>query len=67
MRYEVNDCCDCATESYPCLGSACKLRHVPKYVCDWCGADELDEEDIKVVDGEDVCLACVRQMEEENE
>ena len=34
-RYE-NECCGCATESYPCIGESCKNRNVPHYYCDDC-------------------------------
>ena len=45
MKYEVNECCDCATESYPCIGDSCSLRHVTYYKRDRCGCDEakMDE------------------------
>lgn len=58
MTYEQNDCCDCAVPAYPCRGNTCPLRHVIYYRCDWCGADELGEDDIVDVDGEDVCKEC---------
>ena len=58
MMYEVNECCDCATESYPCIGDACSLRHAIYYRCDRCGCDGLTEDDIHKVDGEDLCDAC---------
>ena len=34
-KYE-NECCDCATESYPCMGSACPNRNVKHLYCDKC-------------------------------
>ena len=45
VKYEVNECCDCATESYPCIGDSCSLRHVTYYKRDRCGCDEakMDE------------------------
>lgn len=64
MFYEVNECCGCAVPAYPCLGDACHLRHTPKYICDWCGTDELDPDEIEDVDGDDVCLECIAKMEE---
>lgn len=36
IKYE-NECCDCATEGYPCLGSDCPNRHVLHCYCDKCG------------------------------
>ena len=38
IKYE-NECCDCATESYPCLGSACPNRNVKHLYCDECDDD----------------------------
>lgn len=35
-----NDCCGCATDSYPCLGNSCPLRNVKHYYCDKCGSEE---------------------------
>lgn len=32
-----NECCNCATPGYPCLGSMCPNRNVPVHVCDECG------------------------------
>lgn len=42
MVYYEDECCGCATESYPCLGSICPNRHVLHVVCDKCHA-EVDE------------------------
>jgi hypothetical protein len=36
-----NECCGCATESYPCLGSACPNRNVKHYYCDKCNDNYL--------------------------
>lgn len=54
VRYE-NDCCGCATDSYPCLGSACPNRNVPYYSCDQCG----DEGDIYEYEGQHYCADCL--------
>ena len=43
MKYEVNECCDCATESYPCIGDSCSLRHVTYYKRDRCGWINTDD------------------------
>lgn len=44
-----NECVDCATPGYPCMGSSCPNRRVPHYFCDECGgefdADELYQYD----------------------
>lgn len=58
MKYEVNECCDCATETYPCIGDSCSLRHVTYYQCDRCGCNGLTEDEIHEVDGEDLCDTC---------
>ena len=51
-----NDCCDCATESYPCRGSSCELRNSKHYYCDECGdeTDILYEDDCEV----QLCSEC---------
>ena len=56
IKYE-NECCGCATESYPCLGSACPNRHVPHFYCDKCGEDV---EELYKVDGEELCEECLK-------
>ena len=56
IKYE-NECYGCATESYPCLGSACYNRHVPHFYCDKCGEDV---EELYKVDGEELCEDCLK-------
>ena len=63
VRYE-NHCCDCATESYPCIGMACSLRRVEVHYCDRCN-EELDE--IYDVDGEELCEECLKEMFRRND
>jgi len=58
VRYE-DECCGCATENYPCMGSACRNRHVPHYYCDSCGY-EGDSDEIHVVDDEQLCEDCLK-------
>ena len=58
VRYE-NQCCGCATESYPCLGGACPNVRVPVHYCDQCDC-ELD--DVYEVDGEELCEDCLKNM-----
>ena len=41
MVYYSDECCGCATETYPCLGSSCPRRHVLHMECDKCHDDEL--------------------------
>ena len=57
IRYE-NQCCDCATPGYPCIGSACPKRNVKIYICDDCG-DEV--EDLYYYDGEELCIDCIQK------
>ena len=56
IKYE-NECCGCATESYPCLGSSCPNRKVPHLLCDRCGEDV---EELYKVDGEELCEECLK-------
>jgi hypothetical protein len=62
VRYE-NDCCDCATESYPCRGKACPLRNVPHYYCDKCGKEEALYE----YGDEELCADCLLEKFEKVE
>ena len=55
IKYE-NECCGCATESYPCMGSACPNRKVPHFYCDKCGEDV---EELYKIDGEELCEDCL--------
>lgn len=67
MRYESNECCDCAVPGYPCRGEACSLRHVPKYQCDICGTDDLSEDEITEIDGQHICEECYEKHYEDKE
>lgn len=51
----TNECCSCATESYPCRGDLCPLRHVPHLLCDDCGK----EEKLYYYEDEMLCLDCI--------
>lgn len=53
-RYE-DDCCNCATDSYPCTG---EHKCVPHYYCDKC-KDEFEPEALYVTDDGDLCAECV--------
>ena len=59
LRVE-NQCCDCATDNYPCIGELCPNRNVPVYYCDECGF-EIDG-DVYEVDGEELCEDCLKDM-----
>ena len=55
ITYE-DECCGCATESYPCLGSACPYRNVLHLYCDKC---KEDVDDLYEWDDEQVCIDCI--------
>lgn len=57
IKYE-NECCGCATETYPCLGSGCVNRNVPHYYCDKCG----EETKLYYFDGKELCIDCIEQL-----
>ena len=50
----------CVGCDLPCIGSACRYKNVEVHYCDHCD-DELDEE-FYVVDGEEVCESCLKDM-----
>lgn len=54
-----NECCGCATENYPCLGSACPNRNVPHLYCDKC---EEDVEELYETENGQLCAECVLGM-----
>ena len=54
-----NHCIGCAVDSYPCMGSSCPRRNVEVHYCDKCG-EELEE--ILLVDGEELCEECLKDM-----
>ena len=56
-----NDCCDCASESYPCRGSSCPMRRVEHYYCDKCKV-EVEEGELFEVYGQDLCNDCLMDM-----
>lgn len=53
-----DECCGCATESYPCLGSECVNRKVPHFYCDKCG----EETRLYYFDGKELCIDCIEQL-----
>lgn len=52
----INDCRDCATPEYPCIGNACPYRNMEVHFCDICGA-EVDKS--YLIDGSEICIDCV--------
>lgn len=55
----TNECCNCATSGYPCLGEDCPNLHVKNYYCDECG-DAYEE--IYYYDGRELCINCIRDF-----
>ena len=55
IKYE-NECCGCATENYPCLGSSCPNRSVKHLYCDKCGDDR---EELYDYNGYELCEECL--------
>ena len=39
MIYYTDECCDCATDGYPCIGKDCQNLHVQHMECDKCHAE----------------------------
>lgn len=63
IKYE-NQCCQCSTSSYPCVGTSCSKRKVPIFICDEC----LEETDILYQNENDTnergfCLECFQNQE----
>ena len=55
MKQVFNECCDCATPGFPCLGSSCPNRNVERFFCDKCGAEGRLYE----YDGKELCDECL--------
>ena len=56
IKYE-NECCDCSTPLYPCVGNSCSKLHVPHYYCDECES----EEQLYEFEGKELCLSCIEK------
>ena len=54
-----DNCVDCPAE-LGCLGDACPNRHVEVHYCDKCD-EELSLNNIYEVDGEELCLSCLKE------
>ena len=65
IRYE-NQCCDCATGSYPCLGNTCPRKNVKIIICDICGANcEADcgtESELFPYEDKEICYSCYNSI-----
>lgn len=62
VRYE-NECCDCATPSYPCIGEMCSRRRVAHYDCDKCGTETT----LYNYNGQELCAECIIESLEQVE
>jgi hypothetical protein len=61
IKYE-NECCDCATPAYPCIGELCPNRRVPHYYCDECRSEcDGEYEHLYEYYGEELCLDCIEK------
>lgn len=56
MVVETNECCSCATPSYPCIGDSCPNRHVKRFYCDNC-RDEV--ETLYIYANMELCEGCL--------
>ncbi len=63
MTIYTDECCDCATGVFPCLGRNCPNRNVPHHICDLCG----QEDDLSEIDGLELCASCQEKTEEEDD
>ena len=57
MKQIEDRCVDCGL---PCIGSRCPHRNVEVHHCDNCDVELSDE--FYVVDGEEVCEDCLKDM-----
>lgn len=55
MKKTTNECCNCATENYPCLGESCPRRKVTRFYCDKCRVEGV----LYHFEGEELCLSCI--------
>lgn len=56
IEYE-DRCVGCSSMGLPCYGSSCSNRHVPVYICDECGDEEVDLYEFD--DGRQLCERCL--------
>lgn len=55
MTVYENECCDCATGAFPCMGNSCPMRNVPHYLCDRCKTEDT----LYKYDDEVLCIDCI--------
>lgn len=61
MTVYENECCDCATGAFPCLGDSCPNRRVPHYLCGGCGVEDT----LYRYNGEVLCMDCIESTSTE--
>lgn len=61
MRISENDCCNCSSEGYRCMGDYCLLKNSYHYYCDCCKEEQLQEELYKYEDKE-LCINCLLEL-----
>ena len=57
MQRITNECCDCASPSYPCRGASCPNRNVTRFYCDKCKSETTLYE----YDGDELCIDCIEK------
>ena len=55
MKQIENECLGCTSFGLPCKGSSCSNKHVARFYCDNCGAEET----LYNFDDEELCLSCI--------
>lgn len=63
MRKYENECCDCATPGYPCLGVSCPNLNVMHVYCDIC---DCEDDEMYCYEGKDYCRKCLLKELEGN-
>ncbi len=56
MTILKNECRDCATPGYPCIGDSCPYTHIKIHSCDDCGCEE---ETLYEYEGKELCQDCL--------
>ena len=59
----TNECCDCSTPTYPCLGKLCPKYSVKTVFCDMCG-EEIDS--YYEYKNKEFCDKCILQILQED-
>jgi hypothetical protein len=56
MKKIINECLNCPSEM-GCIGDACPNKHVARFYCDECGAEEI----LYYYEDEELCLDCLTE------